>query len=79
MGLRYLNPQRSQNISTIWTAIQSAPASPREKSFIHMMQRRGEIMLLDPVDDYFHYGTAGLGEALRPWRMPDWDATQKSA
>ena len=44
-----------------------------------MMQRRGEIMLLDPVDDYFHYGTAGLGEALRPWRMPDWDATQKSA
>ena len=53
--------------------------TPREKGFIHMMQRRVEIMLLDPVDDYFHYGTPGLGEALRPWRMPDWDATQKRA
>ncbi|MBN8829650.1 MAG: glutathione S-transferase [Sphingomonadales bacterium] len=46
----------------------------REKGLICMMQRRVEIMLLDPVDDYFHYGTKGLGEALRPWRMPDWPA-----
>ncbi|BAK67508.1 glutathione S-transferase [Sphingobium sp. SYK-6] len=44
----------------------------REKGLIHMMQRRVEIMLLDPVDDYFHYGTPGLGPALRPWRQPDW-------
>lgn len=44
----------------------------REKAEIHMMQRRVEIMLLDPIDDYFHYGTKGLGEKLRPWRMPDW-------
>lgn len=53
--------------------------TPREKGLIHMMQRRVEIMLLDPVDDYFHYGTRGLGEALRPWRMPDWDAAEKKA
>ena len=46
--------------------------TPREKAAIHMMQRRVEILLLDPVDDYFHYGTPGLGEKLRPWRMPDW-------
>jgi glutathione S-transferase len=46
--------------------------TPREKATIHMMQRRVEIMLLDPIDDYFHYGTPGLGQALRPWRMPDW-------
>jgi glutathione S-transferase len=51
----------------------------REKALIHMMQRRAEIMLLDPVDDYFHYGTKGLGEKLRPWRMPDWDAAEKQA
>jgi len=43
-----------------------------EKALIHMMQRRVEILLLDPIDDYFHYGTPGLGPALRPWRMPDW-------
>ncbi len=46
--------------------------TPREKALIHMMHRRAEMMLLDPVDDYFHYGTKGLGEALRPWRKPDW-------
>jgi glutathione S-transferase len=46
--------------------------TPREKASIHMMQRRVEIMLTEPVDDYFHYGTPGLGAALRPWRKPDW-------
>ncbi len=53
--------------------------TPRERALIHMMQRRVEILLLDPVDDYFHYGTKGLGEALRPWRMPEWDAAEKKA
>ena len=47
-------------------------ATPRERAVIHMMQRRVEILLMEPVDDYFHYGTPGLGSALRPWRMPDW-------
>ncbi len=42
-----------------------------------MMQRRVEMMLLEPIDDYFHYGTAGLGAALRPWRMPDWAGTRE--
>lgn len=51
--------------------------TPREKAAIHMMQRRTEILLLDPIDDYFHYGTPGLGEALRPWRMPDWLASRE--
>jgi glutathione S-transferase len=46
--------------------------TPREKAVIHMMQRRVEMMLLEPVDDYFHYATRGLGPVLRPWRMPDW-------
>ncbi|TWR56214.1 glutathione S-transferase [Pseudomonas marginalis] len=46
--------------------------TPREKGLIHMMQRRAEMMIIDAVDDYFHYGTPGLGLALRPWRMPDW-------
>ena len=46
--------------------------TPREKALVHMMQRRVEILLLETVDDYFHYATPGLGQALRPWRMPDW-------
>jgi len=51
--------------------------TPREKALIHMMQRRVEMMLLEPVDDYFHYGTPGLGAALRPWRMPDWPGKEE--
>ena len=50
--------------------------TPREKATIHMMQRRVEMMLLEPIDDYFHYGTNGLGAALKPWRMPDWPAAR---
>jgi glutathione S-transferase len=51
----------------------------REKGMIHMMQRRVEILLLDAVDDYFHYATPGLGVALRPWRMPDWSGAKEWA
>ena len=51
--------------------------TPREKGLIHMMQRRVEMMLIDAVDDYFHYGTAGLGPALRPWRAPEWSGAKE--
>jgi glutathione S-transferase len=44
----------------------------REKAVVHMMQRRVEQLVMEPIDDYFHYGTPGLGEALAPWRMTDW-------
>jgi len=53
--------------------------TPREKALVHMMQRRVEIMLLEPIDDYFHYATRGLGPALRPWRMPDWSGAKEWA
>ena len=46
--------------------------APREKGLIHMMQRRVEQLVMEPFDDYFHYGTRGLGAALTPWRMPEW-------
>lgn len=42
-----------------------------------MMQRRVEMMVIDAVDDYFHYGTPGLGPALRPWRQPDWEGARE--
>ena len=47
--------------------------TPREKALIHMWQRRVEQLLLEPIDDYFHYATPGLGSRLRPWRMPEWE------
>jgi glutathione S-transferase len=49
----------------------------REKAMIHMVQRRAEMLVLEAIDDYFHYGTPGLGKALRPWRMPDWSGAKE--
>nr|WP_254803899.1 glutathione S-transferase [Methylobacterium sp.]USU34683.1 glutathione S-transferase [Methylobacterium sp.] len=51
--------------------------TPREKGLIHMMQRRAEMMVIDAIDDYFHYGTPGLGAALRPWRAPEWSGAKE--
>ena len=51
--------------------------TPRAKGLIHMMQRRVEMMVLEAIDDYFHYGTPSLGTALRPWRMPDWSGAKE--
>jgi glutathione S-transferase len=48
--------------------------TPRERATVLMMQRRVEQLVLEPVDDFFHYGTPGLGKALAPWRMPEWGA-----
>ena len=46
--------------------------TPLEKAVIHMMQKRAEAELLDPVGDYFHHATPGLGDALRAFKSPDW-------
>jgi glutathione S-transferase len=46
--------------------------TPREKALIHMMQRRAEAELLDPVGEYFHHATPGLGAALQAFKSPDW-------
>jgi glutathione S-transferase len=51
--------------------------TPREKGLIHMMQRRVEQLVMEPIDDYFHYGTRGLGAALAPWRMPEWEGRKE--
>jgi glutathione S-transferase len=49
-------------------------ATPREKGLIHMMQRRAESELLDPVGIYFHHATPGLGAALQAHKRPQWGA-----
>lgn len=35
--------------------------TPLEKGVIHMMNKRAELELLDPVSVYFHHATPGLG------------------
>lgn len=46
--------------------------TPREKAVIHMMQRRAEALVLDPVGIYFHHATPGLGLALQAFKSPQW-------
>ncbi|MFJ3484752.1 glutathione S-transferase [Pseudomonas sp. NPDC090202] len=46
--------------------------TPKQKAIIHMMQKRAESELADPVGIYFHHATPGLGEALQPYKSPDW-------
>lgn len=46
--------------------------TPKEKGLIHMMQRRAESELLDPVGHYFHHATPGLGAALQQHKSPTW-------
>ena len=46
--------------------------TPREKGVIHMMQKRAEAMVLDPIGIYFHHGTPGLGASLLAFKSPDW-------
>lgn len=45
----------------------------REKAIIHMMQKRAESELADPVGFYFHHSTPGLGAALQPYKSPEWE------
>jgi glutathione S-transferase len=46
-------------------------ATPRDKAVIHMMQKRAEAELIDPVGDYFHYATPGLGAKVENAK-PHW-------
>lgn len=48
-------------------------STPKEKAIIHMMQKRAESELADPVGIYFHHATPGLGAALQPYKSPDWE------
>lgn len=45
----------------------------KEKAIIHMMQKRAESELADPVGFYFHHATPGLGAALQPYKSPEWE------
>jgi glutathione S-transferase len=47
--------------------------TPKEKAVIHMMQRRAEAYVTDPIGLYFHHATPGLGAALQAFKSPDWE------
>ena len=52
-------------------------ATAREKAMIHMMNKRAEIELLDPVSVYFHHATKGLGPTVELYQNAEWGLRQR--
>jgi glutathione S-transferase len=46
--------------------------TPREKAVIHMMQKRADDQMIDAIGIYFHHATPGLGDAVLPYKSPEW-------
>ena len=49
----------------------------KDRGVIHMMQRRAELMVLEPLGDYFHQATAGLGPKLEKNQNKAWGERRK--
>jgi glutathione S-transferase len=51
--------------------------TPLEQGVIHMMSRRAELELLDPISVYFHHATSGLGPQVELYQNKDWGLRQR--
>jgi glutathione S-transferase len=51
--------------------------TPREKGLIHMMSKRAELELLDPISLYFHHATPGLGPDVEIHQNAEWGFHQR--
>jgi glutathione S-transferase len=51
--------------------------TPREKGVIHMMSKRAELELLDPISVYFHHATPGLGPHVEVYQNAEWGFRQR--
>jgi glutathione S-transferase len=51
--------------------------TPVQRAKTHMMQRRGEAYLLEPVSAYFHHATPGLGPKLETYQNREWGEKQR--
>jgi glutathione S-transferase len=51
--------------------------TPLEKGLIHMMSKRAELELLDPISVYFHHATPGLGPDVELYQNAEWGFRQR--
>lgn len=51
--------------------------TPREQGLIHMMSKRAELELLDPISTYFHHATPGLGPDVERYQNAEWGLYQR--
>lgn len=68
-------------ITAYLDALDGAPTltgrTPRETGLVHMMSKRAELELLDPVSVYFHHATPGLGPAVEVYQNAEWGLRQR--
>jgi len=62
-------------------ALDGAPTltgrTAREKGVIHMMSKRAELEVLDPISVYFHHATPGLGPHVEIYQNGEWGLRQR--
>jgi glutathione S-transferase len=62
-------------------ALDGAPtltgSTPLEQGVIHMMSKRAELELLDPISTYFHHATPGLGPHVELYQNAEWGFRQR--
>lgn len=51
--------------------------TPQERGVIHMMSKRAELELLDPISVYFHHATPGLGPDVEIYQNSEWGFFQR--
>lgn len=51
--------------------------TPLEQGVIHMMNKRAELELLDPISVYFHHATPGLGPQVELYQNAEWGLRQR--
>ena len=51
--------------------------TPLESGVIHMMSKRAELELLDPISVYFHHATPGLGPEVELYQNSEWGNRQR--
>ncbi len=67
----------TEYIDHAFPGVQLSGSTPLERARIHMMQRRAESLVMEPVNDYFHHATAGLGPALEKYQNQEWGTWRK--
>ncbi|MFT4096431.1 MAG: glutathione S-transferase [Rhodoblastus sp.] len=67
----------TQYLDTLDGAPTLTGKSPREQGLIHMMNKRAELELLDPISVYFHHATPGLGPHVEVYQNAEWGLHQR--
>jgi glutathione S-transferase len=67
----------TQYLDTLDGAPTLTGQTPLEQGVIHMMTKRAELELLDPISVYFHHATPGLGPNVELYQNREWGLRQR--